>query len=320
MPLERRDLRLVLAVGEAGTLLGGARALGIDHSTAFRRLNALEEQIGTRLFVRARDGYAPTAAGEAMIEVAREVDAGIVALERKLAGADLRPSGTVRVTITDTAIPLLTPVFAAFRAAEPAIALEVAVATQFFMLSRREADVAIRPSVDVPQELVGRRIATVATAPYASAGYAAANARRELAALDWLAPDDSLAHLGSAQWIRRHVHGERIVYRASSLVALQAAARAGLGVAPLPCWLGDVDPELSRIAGPCDEMAATLWVLIHPDLRRAARIRALTDFVVAELDRQRPLIEGQSEGQAVPGKARRPPRRGKRRPARPGRA
>ncbi len=294
MSLERRDLRLVLAIGDAGTLLGGARALGVDHSTAFRRLNALEEQLGTRLFVRARDGYAPTAAGEAMIEVARQVDADIVALERKLAGTDLRPSGTVRVTITDTAIGLLTPVFAAFREAEPAIALEVAVANQFFTLSRREADVAIRPSREVPEELVGRRVATVATAVYASSRYATSNARRELASLAWLAPDDSLAHLGSAQWIRRHVPAERIVYRASSLLALQAAARAGLGVAALPCWLGDVDPHLTRMSKPFDEMAAALWVLIHPDLRRAARIRALSDFVVAELGRQRPLIEGRA--------------------------
>jgi DNA-binding transcriptional LysR family regulator len=177
MPLERRDLQLVRAIGEAGTLLGGARKLGIDHSTAFRRLNALEAQLGVRLFIRARDGYAPTAAGEAMIDVAAQVDADIVALERRLAGADLRPSGTVRVTITDTSIGLLTPVFAAFREAEPDIDLEVAIANQFFVLSKREADVAIRPSVDVPENLVARRIATVATAVYASLRHAARASR-----------------------------------------------------------------------------------------------------------------------------------------------
>lgn len=292
MTLERRDLRLVLAIGGAGTLLGGARQLGIDHSTAFRRLNALEEKLGARLFVRARDGYAPTPTGEAMIEVAGRVDDDIVALERKLADADLRPSGTVRVTITDTAIGLLTPVFAAFRESQPEIDLEVAIANQFFALSRREADVAIRPSVEVPEELVARRIATVATALYASPAYAAANTGRELASQAWVAPDDSLWHLGSAQWIRRRIPAERVAYRASSLVALQAAARAGLGVAALPCWLGDVDTQLTRIGEPLEEMAASLWVLIHPDLRRAARIRAFVDFVVPELEQRRPLLEG----------------------------
>jgi DNA-binding transcriptional LysR family regulator len=285
-------LRLILAIGHAGTLLGGARALGIDHSTAFRRLNALERKLAVRLFERAREGYAPTAAGEAAIAAAERVDEELVALERRLAGADLRPSGVVRVTTTDTGIDLLTPLFARFRAAHPHIALEVVVANAFFSLSRRDADVAIRPSAEAPEELVAHRIAEVATAPYASGSYVASNRKRGLDEHAWIAPDDSLMHLGSARWLRSAVPPQQIVYRANSLVALQAAARAGMGVAPLPCYLGDRDPALSRLRAPLAEMAATLWVLIHPDLRRVARIRAFVDFVVRELGQLRALIEG----------------------------
>jgi DNA-binding transcriptional LysR family regulator len=292
MALGRSDLRLALAVGEAGTLLGGARKLGIDHSTAFRRLNALEKELGVRLFERARDGYAPTPAGEAMIAAAARVDEEIIGLERKLAGADLRPSGSVRVTITDTGVDLLTPIFAAFRAAHPQIALEVVVANSFFTLSRRDADVAIRPSVDVPEELIAHRTATIATALYATPRYVVSHSRRALAENEWIGPDDSLSHLGSARWMRKHVPPERIVYRANSLIALQAAARAGLGVAPLPCFLGDRDRELVRVKAPIADMATTLWVLIHPDLRRTARIRAFVDFIIPELNRLRPLLEG----------------------------
>jgi DNA-binding transcriptional LysR family regulator len=292
MPLGRTDLRLVLAIGEAGTLLGGARTLGIDHSTAFRRLNAIERKLGVRLFERARDGYVPTAAGEATIAAAGRVDEEIVALERKLAGADLSPSGSVRVTITDTGIELLTPAFAAFRAAHPQIALEVAVANQFFSLSRRDADVAIRPSTEAPEDLIAHRISEVATALYAAPSYIASRGRRALAEHDWLGPDESLMHLGSSRWLRKEIAPERVIYRANSLVALQAAARAGAGVAPLPCYIGDRDPALVRIRGPIAAMAATLWVLIHPDLRRVVRIRVFVDFVVQDLMRQRALIEG----------------------------
>jgi DNA-binding transcriptional LysR family regulator len=288
----RTDLRLVLAIGKAGTLLGGAHALGIDHSTAFRRLNALERKLGVRLFERSRDGYVPTAAGEATIAAAGRVDEELVALERKLAGSDLRPSGLVRVTITDTGIDLLTPIFAAFRAAHPQIALEVAIANQFFTLSRRDADVAIRPSAEAPEDLIAHRIAEVATAIYAAPSYLAASGRRALSEHDWLGPDDSLAHLGSARWLRSGIAPERVVYRASSLVALQAAARAGVGVAPLPCYSGDRDPALVRVRGPIPAMAATLWVLIHPDLRRVVRIRAFVGCTVRELARLRSLIEG----------------------------
>lgn len=306
MTIGRTDLRLVLAVGRAGTLLGGARGLGIDHSTAFRRLNALEERLGVRLFERRRDGYAPTAAGEEMIAAAARVDEELLALERKLAGADLRPSGTVRVTITDTGVPLLTPLFAKFRAEHPEIALEIAVANQFFALSRRDADVAIRPSADVPEDLIAHRIAGVATGPYASRSYDEAHRGAPLHEHHWIAPDDSLSHLGSARWLQRNVPDDRIGYRASSLVALQEAAREGLGVAPLPCYLGDTDARLVRVGAPLPEMAATLWVLLHPDLKRVARIRAFVDFIVPALTRMRPLLEGRA-GRSRPRAKRRAP-------------
>src|SRR5918999_3199739 len=105
------ELRLVLAIGRSGTLSGGARRLAIDHSTAFRRLGALEARLGVRLFERARDGYVATAAGEAVIAAAARFDETVGELERRLAGEDLRPSGTVRVTTTDTLLGLLAPLF-----------------------------------------------------------------------------------------------------------------------------------------------------------------------------------------------------------------
>lgn len=292
MKLGRDDLRLAIAISEAGTLLGAARTLGIDHSTAFRRLGALERDLGTRLFERSRSGYLPTAAGDAVIAAARRVDDEIIELERRLAGADLRPSGILRVTITDSAVDLLTPLFAAFGAAHSQIALEVAISNQFFTLSRRDADVAIRPSRDVPEDLVARRIAGVATALYAAPAYVASRSRLALEDHSWLAPDDSLSHLASARWLRARISSERVRYRASSLVPLQVAARAGMGIAPLPCYLGDRDAALVRVKGPLTEMASTLWILMHPDLRRVARVRAFVDFIVPQLDRLRPLLEG----------------------------
>ncbi|MGH8665515.1 MAG: LysR substrate-binding domain-containing protein, partial [Burkholderiales bacterium] len=181
-------------------------------------------------------------------------------------------------------------------AAHPQIALEVAIANQFFTLSRRDADVAIRPSVAAPEDLIAHRIAEVATAIYAAPSYMASSKRRALSEHVWVAPDESLAHLGSARWLTSEIAPERVVYRANSLVALQAAARAGVGVAPLPCYIGDRDAALVRVHGPVPAMAATLWVLIHPDLRRVVRIRAFVDFTLLQLARLRALIEGRSPG------------------------
>jgi DNA-binding transcriptional LysR family regulator len=291
------DLRLIRAVSDAGTLTGAASRLGIDHSTAFRRLGAIERRLGAHLFERARDGYTPTPAGETAAAAAQRILEDLADTERRLAGEDLRPSGIVRVTTTDTLLGLVSPIFAALRAASPEIVVELVVANSFFTLTRRDADIAIRPSATAPENLAGRRIARLATAPYAAPAYLARrNSRAGLAADEWIGFEDSLGHLGSARWLEENIAPDRIVHRANSLLALQSAARAGMGVAALPCYLGDPDPALRRVHPPLPAMEASLWLLTHPDLRRVARIRAVLDFVADRLGQRRALIEGLQAG------------------------
>lgn len=165
----------------------------------------------------------------------------------------------------------------------------------FFTLTRRDADIALRPAAAAPENPVGRRIATLASTLYASPGYLArCHARTRLDDQDWIGLDDSLEHLASARWMRLNVPPERIVGRANSLIALRAAARVDMGVAPLPCCLADPDQALSRVCAPLTEMDSALWLLVHPDLRKVARVRAVLDFLAARLGEQRPLIEGRA--------------------------
>ncbi|OYX87294.1 MAG: LysR family transcriptional regulator, partial [Xanthobacter sp. 35-67-6] len=122
------DFRLVKAVAETRSLAGAAEMLGVNHSTVFRRLGTLEATLGTRLFERARSGYAPTPTGEEMVRLADRMAEDILAVERRITGQDLRPSGELRVTTNDTLlVHLLTPIFGSFHAAYPEIRLEVLV-------------------------------------------------------------------------------------------------------------------------------------------------------------------------------------------------
>lgn len=289
-PFQVDDLRLLAALAEAGSLAGAARIIRVNHASAWRRLGALERRLGVRLFERRRDGYAPTPAGEEAVAAAAGTLAGLAELERRLAGRDVRPSGSVRITTTDTLVELVVPALAALRRSNPGITVELVTANAFFSLTRRDADIALRPAAAAPEGLVARRIGEVATAVYASR-----NLAPEVGgtlAMDWLVPDDSLGHLGSARWIAAHVATERIVLRASSLTALCAAACAGIGVAPLPCFIGDREPGLERVLSPIRDMASALWLLTHPDLRRTARVRAVLDLLAEHLAPHRRLLDG----------------------------
>jgi len=141
------DLQLIRAIGAAGTLTGAARLLKVDHSTAFRRLRAIETRLGAKLFARAREGYTPTSAGEMVIAAGARILAELIDLERRLAGEDLRPSGIVRLTTTDTLVDVIAPALAALKTEHPGIIVELIVANTFFTLTKREADIALRPAV-----------------------------------------------------------------------------------------------------------------------------------------------------------------------------
>jgi DNA-binding transcriptional LysR family regulator len=287
------DLKYFLAVGQSGSLAGAARALHVNHSTVLRRLARLEETLGTLLFERHATGYAMTAAGEALAHRLAGVGEQIDAAQRQLSGLDSQLSGPLRVTTTDTLLGgLLMPLFAEFRSMHPRIQLQIVINNSFLSLSRREADVAIRPANAPPEYLVGRRIGRLQTAPYAARRYlqqlglpTEADHPRlaDWSAYDWVVPDDALSHLAQARWIRDHVPEPRRAVSADSLVAMADAVRHGMGAGMLLCLLAGADPDLVRLAPVDEAMDTDLWVLTHPDLRHSARVRVLGDFLYERL-------------------------------------
>jgi DNA-binding transcriptional LysR family regulator len=292
--LDWDDLRYVLAIAEHGSLARAARALGVNHTTVWRRVCDAEDRLGVRLFDRLPTGYSVTAAGEQLAEVARGMRDRVTDIERRHAGQDLRLTGTVRVTTTDTlALSLVPAALADLTAQHPDVELELTTTTAMVNLTKRDADIAVRPTATPPQNLVGRRITAIAFAPYAAPSYLdRISAKRDLARHTWLAPDDSLATTTIARWMAHAVPSARIALRADTLTALAHAAAAGVGVVALPCYVGDLHPALRRVRGVVPEMATELWILTHEDLRTTVRIRAVTDALAAALTAQRDLFEG----------------------------
>jgi DNA-binding transcriptional LysR family regulator len=291
------ELRLVLAVVREGTLSGAARRLGVTHSTVFRRLGAIEEQIGVRLFERFRDGYVPTPAGETAAEAAARLEDEVLTLERRLSGQDLRPSGVVRITTTDTLGTILMRHLPAMRELHPEIQLEVAISNAMANLSRREAEIAIRPTPEPPEILVGRRVADIAHAIYGSKAYLSRRGENELSAHDWIALDDALASTVIGRWIHENLRAAHITCRVDALPALRDATLAGLGLALLPCYLGDPASGLHRLTPKTlAQPRSALWLLTHDDLRRTTRIRATLDFLAKAFASERGLFEGRRTG------------------------
>jgi DNA-binding transcriptional LysR family regulator len=163
------DLRYFLAVAQAGNLSAAARSLGVNHATVFRRISSLEKNLGVRLFDRFPDGYVLTAAGEEMVNSVSRIDERITSLSFRISGHDHRLTGTLRVSTTDSlGFILLQPHLYQFHQKYPQIRLELITNNEFFNLTRRHADVAIRPTRSPPEGLVGRKVCVFPWGVYAS--------------------------------------------------------------------------------------------------------------------------------------------------------
>jgi DNA-binding transcriptional LysR family regulator len=284
------DLRLVLNVARSGTLQGAADALGINHSTAYRRLQTIEAGVGLRLFDRAGGRYLPTEAGERMAVAAERIEAETLALDRDMTGRDARLSGRLRITASETlAYRALTLILAEFRLHHPGIKVELIIDNRQLDLSRREADVALRATRPTEPDLFGRKIASILWTIYGGNDYLARRGTpatlAECADHDFIGWDDG-ADTAAARWLAAAIPERAVVYRSSSLVNQLAAAKVGIGLAALPCYLADADPAVRRLMPPITELTRELWLITHQDLRHTARIRAFFDFILEALQRR----------------------------------
>jgi DNA-binding transcriptional LysR family regulator len=286
------DLKVFTSVAREGSVRAAAQELGIHHSTVARRVEHFESRVGALLFNRTPDGLKLSAHGEAVFRQAERVQDEIDGIERSLWGRDRRLAGDVRITFPDAmGVGFLMAELARFRTEYPDIGLEFIGSDDPLNLGRREADVAIRVTREPPEHLIGRPLGAFAVAVYASAAY--------------LAEHDTALRPESCNWIAWEASrtlGEEVrarLYptmpsrtRCPNALLQLAAAEAGLGVALLPCGLADRSPRLVRIAPDEPIEAMPIWLLTHPDLRGAARIKVLMQWIVDAFARNQDLLMG----------------------------
>ena len=294
------NLRYVLAVADAGSILSASRSIGVNRTTVLRRINAFETELGCRLFVRSGAGYVLTAEAEEILGAARVLKQTIVDMERRVDGRELRLQGDIRVTTTDALMTsTVAPLLAQFSRRHPHIKVELSVTNQRLSVMRRDVDIAIRPTPKPPEHLVGRKLSDIRFAKYASREYLREKARSGRTNHRWLSVDEPLHDTPAGKWLKDNVRETDVCYRADSFVALRMAAENSVGLTVLPRALGDMSDKLCRVGATLPGVVTGLWILTHADLLRSARIHALIEhFSDALHPRKRavPPIGGTNNG------------------------
>lgn len=267
------DLKIVLAVGRAGTLAGAARSLRLDATTVGRRVTSIEESVGARLFDRVSSGFIPTDVGHCAIARAETVENEIYALQTEIEGTDQRAEGRVRVTGLDAIFDhLIIPRLPGLLERHPGLEITFSSNLDFVDLSRREADIALRSREPRHPDSVGRKLGILAQAAYSSATFemgerpALVGLPREFAGVEF------------SRVLLEHFPNGYFAARANAERHIHALVRAGVGVGVLDCFVGDRDPWLTRVVAE-PVWCQTAWAEIHVAMVNAPRIRAVTDFL-----------------------------------------
>ena len=274
------NLRYVLMVANKGSIAAAARELKVNRSTVLRRIDTFQQNLNCRIFDRGDSGYVLTPEAEKMIDAAREVESTLFDMQRQIAGHELTLEGEVRVTTTDTfLLSLLGPHLASFQQTHPHIVVEILVTNHILDLHRRDADVAVRPTRQPEQGLVGRRLCDVEFGVYATPRLLRQLDRDNPFGARWIGFVDSLLQTPIGAWFSTMVDAGNVCLRCDSFVAVRSAAEAGIGFALLPRLLGDTSARLTEIAADTAELTIGLWALAHPDLARSARVHAFIEHL-----------------------------------------
>jgi DNA-binding transcriptional LysR family regulator len=287
------DVRYFLAVARGGSVRAAAEHLAVNHSTVLRRIAQLEQQLGAHMFDRLPSGYRLTAAGEEVLEFAVQMEASLNRLETRVFGRDQTVRGLLRVTLVPTlASHLLMPDFADFARLHPEVEIEILALNEPVNLTNREADVAIRVVYDrnaLPPNLHGLKGPELFGGVYMSGELLAAWRAGSPDRVRWIVRNN----IGISDWAREgEVPAAEVPFRTTDAEAQIAAARQGLGMTTLPCFVGDVDPLLARVPGTALHLHGTVWLLTQGETRKTKRVHLFTEFVSRRLAAYAPLLAG----------------------------
>ncbi|HVL71312.1 MAG TPA: LysR family transcriptional regulator [Beijerinckiaceae bacterium] len=277
------DLRVFLAVVAHGSLMGAAAALRQSQATVARRVRALEERLGVPLFARGPNSLGLTEAGFAVLEAAAPMAEAAEAIPGIAAAYRAGPDAPVRITATASV-----SLFLSRHAVELA---EAAAPTQITLIpTRRRLDLASEAEIGLRMRrlpeggaLYARKVGRFAFALYES---------RTRPSDAVIAPPEDPDLSRQAAYVARIAQGRRVAARIGETPIRYQAAKAGLGAAFLPCWLGDSDPDLVRLADPPEDLIEDLFLVVHERSRRRPAVTRVAEALAALLRRHAPALAG----------------------------
>lgn len=281
------EIRTAFEVAQVGTVSGAAEKLGVHHATVIRHIDALEQRLGVKLFQRHARGYTPTEAGQDLMQVATATDDQFTQLAGRIRGQGEGVTGDLTVTSVALLSPLLTPILANFRRANPDLTVRFLTGDTLLRLEYGEAHVAVRAGQaprepdNVVQPFTSQAMHLVASPAYIEA-FGLPNGIDDFPNHWFVGHTDLENRAPFMRWMEDSVPTNRVAFRTADNRAAMDAIQAGAGIGFVPTWSWRQNPDWVEVIESRDEWSAPIWLVTHVDLHRTTKVQAFLKFLKAE--------------------------------------
>lgn len=278
------EIRTAYQVARMGTVSGAAGVLGVHHATVIRHIDALEDQLGVKLFQRHARGYTPTEAGHDLLRVAQGADDQFSQLAGRIKGRGQDVSGELVITSLSALVPMLVPILADFQKAYPDVIVRFLTGTRLFRLEYGEAHVAIRAGNapqdpdNVVQPMLRQRVGLYASQDYIDR-MGMPETEQDLKAHRFVGSDNRDTRAPFCRWMWETIPEENIAFRSSDIFATVEATQHGVGIGFLAKRQAEQIPNLVEVAAPREEWESSLWLVTHMALHRTTKVQAFLNFL-----------------------------------------
>lgn len=280
------ELRTAYRLATLGTVSAAADSLGIHRATVIRHIDALEAELGGKVFLRHTRGYTPTEAGLDLLRVGEATEEQFRQLAGRTAGRDAEVSGELIVTSVELVAPLLMLAISRFRTQHPKTTVRYVVSGRVFELAYGEAHVAVRsgPRPEHPDNVV-RPWMTLRSGLYAHRDYIAQHGQpssdKDFAGHVFIAGDEGSSRLPFLDWLKTVTGPEQVVFTSSNQRIKFQALLSGLGLGFFPAHQARTHPELVEIIAPRPEWDVAFWLVTHVDLHRSVKVQAFLNHLTS---------------------------------------
>ncbi|OJJ11644.1 LysR family transcriptional regulator [Roseibium sp.] len=289
------DIRIFLGVARTGQILAAAKRLGLNHATVARRLTALEDSLGTRLFDRSTSGCVLTDAGSRFFDRAETMEAAALQAEADLGDDTPEISGTVRIGAPDGfGVAYLAPRLGLLTRQHPGLTVQLVPVSRSFSLSRREADIAVTIERPETGRLIAGKLVDYALGLYASRSYLSERdfpeSPGDLSAHNLIGYVEDLLYSASLNYGTEFFKGWTARFEIASALGQTEAVKAGAGIGILHDFIARADPSLVPVL-PDMKLKRAYWMVTHESSRPLRHVAAVQDFLREQVARDKAMFE-----------------------------